>query len=245
MDKFEPFKPDQKTIESWLDAFEARLLCHSIHACDKKRHWCQALVGEAGRNIIKKLPQRATWEQIKFELLNVLGEINPKDSAFDQLLHYKPKDKGLGEIATDIIAKASRATEDMDAQHRLGIKAFLSAVPSNISKELRRKHFSTVREALEEAKFLQRINEEEKLEGMSVFAVNQNESLSQKELIEECIKQLQSKGMLGEKRERQGKKKGVCWCCGEEGHFMMQCPTIKRNRLAQGGATGNFKQGNE
>ena len=98
MDKFEPFKPDEETIESWLDALEARLLCHNIQPCDKKRQWCQALVGEAGRNIIKKVPLRATWDQIKQELIDVLGETNPKDRAFDKLLNYKAGDKGLGEM---------------------------------------------------------------------------------------------------------------------------------------------------
>ena len=28
MDKFEAFKPDKETIESWLDALEARLICN-------------------------------------------------------------------------------------------------------------------------------------------------------------------------------------------------------------------------
>ena len=54
MEKFGPFRPDEETIEQWLDGFEARLLCHGITANDRKRHWCQALVGQAGRSIIKK-----------------------------------------------------------------------------------------------------------------------------------------------------------------------------------------------
>ena len=32
---------------------------------------------------------------------------------------YKPKDLGLGEIAADIIAKAARATEDVDLGSKL------------------------------------------------------------------------------------------------------------------------------
>ena len=246
MDKFEAFKPDEETIESWLDALEARLLCHNVTSCDKKRHWCQALVGEAGRNIIRKLPSRSTWGQIKAELISILGEPNPKDRAFDQLLHYQPKGKGLGEIATDIITKANKATDDIDAQHRLGLKAFLSAVPASISRELRRKHFSSVKEALDEARFLQRVEEEEKKE--TVFTVGSDETPpppSQKDLVEECIRQLHSKGMLGEKREQpNAKRKASCWCCGEEGHFMMQCPTVSRNKAAQNGAARK-KPGNE
>ena len=105
MEKFEQFKPDEETIESWLDGFEARLLCHNIQSCEKKRNWCQALVGEAGRSIIRKLPRTATWDEIQKELCDILGETDPKERAIEGLLQYKPKDIGLGGIAADIIAK--------------------------------------------------------------------------------------------------------------------------------------------
>ena len=124
MDKFESYKPDKETIESWLDAFEARLIYHNITVSERKRHWCQALVGKAGRNIVKKLPPRVTWDQVKQELCEILGESNPKERAFDELLSYKPGDKGLGEIAPDIMTKASLATDDVDAQCRLGLRPF-------------------------------------------------------------------------------------------------------------------------
>ena len=119
MEKYETFKPDEETIEAWLSGFEVRLLCHNIQA-DKKRNWCQALVGEAGRSIIQKLPLRATWNEIKQELCDVLGESDPKARAFEV-----PKEKGLGEIAADIIAKAAIATDDIEMQTQLGLKAFL------------------------------------------------------------------------------------------------------------------------
>ena len=130
------------------------------------------MLGEAGRNIIKKLPPKATWDQVKQELCEILGESNPKERAFDELLSYKPGDKGLGEIATDIMTKASRATDDLDGHRRLGLKAFLSAIPDNLGKELRRKHFFSVKEALEEARFLQRVEKEEGTSKEKVLAVN-------------------------------------------------------------------------
>ena len=161
MEKLEAYRPDEETIETWLEKFEIRLQCHGITAIDKKKHWCQALIGEAGRSIIKATVPGASWAAIKQELLNVLGESNPQDRAFDRLVNYKPGQKGLGEIATDILVKASRATDDADMQLKLGLKAFLKAVPESIGRDLRRKHFRSVREALEEARFLQRVQEEE------------------------------------------------------------------------------------
>ena len=59
-------------------------------------------------------------------------------------------------------------------------------------------------------------------------------------VVGECLKQLQAQANLAGKNERPGNAvqgKGRCWCCGEEGHMLMQCPTVKRNRAAQNEAT--------
>ena len=51
-----------------------------------------------------------------------------------------------------------------------------------------------------------------------------------------------------EKNERPGnavRGKFRCWCCGEEGHMLMQCPTVKRNRAAQNDATRPKKSKNK
>ena len=254
MEKFEQFKPDEETIESWLDGFEARLLCHNIQSCEKKRNWCQALVGEAGRSIIRKLPRTATWDEVKKELCDVLGETDPKERAIEGLLQYKPQGKGLGEIAADIITKAARATDDVDMQARLGLKAFLKIIPESIGRELRRKHFQSVREALLEAKFLQTIQDSEDLEKGKVLTVAKEEEkpkenkVDLEQVVGECLKQLQAQANLGGKNERPGngvRGKFRCWCCDEEGHFLRQCPTVKRNRAAQNEATRPRKSENQ
>ena len=137
MDKYNKYNPDEEAIEAWLKGFEIWLLCHNVSEADHKRNWCRSLVGEAGNSIIEKLPQAATWAEVKEELCSVLGEGNPKKRAFGVLQNYKPKGKGLGEMATDIMAKASLATSDADLQVQLGLKAFLQAAPRNIGRELR------------------------------------------------------------------------------------------------------------
>ena len=55
-------------------------------------------------------------------------------------------------------------------------------------------------------------------------------------VVGECLKQLQAQANLASKNERPGnavRGKGRCCCCGEEGHMLMQCPTVKRNQAAQ------------
>ena len=86
-------------------------------------------MGEVGRSIIKKLPRAATWDEVKKGICDVLGEADPKERAIEGLFQYKPKDKGLGEIAADSITKAARATDDVAMQAKLGLKAFLKAIP--------------------------------------------------------------------------------------------------------------------
>ena len=52
-----------------LRASKIRLLCNNITAADRKRNWCRALVGEAGNSILEKLPQAATWAEVKAEAM--------------------------------------------------------------------------------------------------------------------------------------------------------------------------------
>ena len=207
MEKYEQFRPDEETIKSWLDGFEAGILCHNIQSGEKKCNWCQALVGDAGRSIIKKLPSAATWDEVKQELYDVLGETDPKEWTIEGLLQYKPKSIGLGEIAADIIAKAARATEDVDMQARLGLKAFLKAIPESIGHELRCKHFQSVWEDLLEAKFLHTIQDIEDLEKGKVLTVAKEEEkpkenrVDLEQVVGECFKQLQAQVNIGGKNE--------------------------------------------
>ena len=241
MDKYDKYNPDEETIEAWLKGFEIRLLCNNITAADRKRNWCRSLVGEAGNSIIEKLPQAATWAEVKEELCSVLGEGDPKKRAFEVLSNYKPKGKGLGEMATDIVAKASLATNDADLQMQLGLKAFLQAVPRNIGRELRRRHFDSVKEALDEARFLQSVEEDENRGSGKIFAAEADSKPSVEEpkmdvqqIVEACMKQMQAQQpKQGQsERPRSSRRKLRCWCCGEEGHTLRDCPVIQKNKAA-------------
>ena len=199
------------------------------------------MVSEAGNSVIEKLPQAATWAEIKAELCSVLGEGEPKKRAFEILSRYKPKSKGLGEMATDIMAKAAIATNDADLQTQFGLKAFLQAVPRSIGREIRRRHFDSVREALEEARFLQSVEEEEDCESGKIFTVEADNKTPPEEpkvdirqIVEACMKQMQALQNNKEQSERprSARRKLRCWCCGEEGHTLKECPVIKQNKAA-------------
>ena len=241
MDKYSKYNPDEETIEAWLKGFEIRLLCNNITAADRKRNWCRSLVGEAGNSIIEKLSQTATWAEVKEELCSVLGEGEPKKRAFEILSNYKPKGKGLGEMATDIMAKASLATNDADLQTQFGLKAFLQALPRNIGRELRRRHFESVKEALEEARFLLSVEEEENGESGKIFTVEyegkpptEKPKVDIQQIVEACMRQMQAQQTRREQSERPrpSRRRLWCWCCGEKGHTLRECPIIRQNKTA-------------
>ena len=241
MEKYEKYNPDEEAIEAWLKGFEIQLLCNNITAAERKCNWCRALVGEAGNSVIEKLPQASTWAEIKAELCSVLGNGEPKKRAFKILSRYKPKSKGLGEMATDIMAKTAIATNDADLQTQLGLKAFLQVVPRSIGRELRWRHFESVREALEEARFLQFMEEDEDCDNGKVFTVEaeskqpvEESKVDLNQVVEAYVKQLQALQTNKEQSERPRSawKKLRCWCCGEEGHTLKECPVIQQNRAA-------------
>ena len=241
MEKYEKYSPDEETIEAWLKGFEIRLLCNNITAADRKHNWCRALVSEAGNSIIEKLPQAATWAEVKAELCSVLGDGEPNKRAFEILSRSKPRSKGLGEMASDIMAKAAIATNDADLQTQIGLKAFLKAVPRNIGRELRRRHFDLVKDALEEAWFLQSVEEDEDCDNGKVFTVEaepkqpvEEPKVDINQIVEACMKQMQAlqTSKKQSERPRSTRRKLRCWCCGEEGHTLRECPMIQQNKAA-------------
>ena len=123
-------------------------------------------------------------------------------------------------MATDIMAKASLATKDADLQVQLGLKAFLQAVPRNIGRELRRRHFVSVKEALNEARFLQSVEEEESRASGKIFTVEADSEPSEgkpqmdvQKIIEACMKKMQAQQPKQEQSKRpRSRRKLRCWC---------------------------------
>ena len=261
MEKFGEFRSDEEGIESWLEKFETRLLCHDVIQADKKKQWCQALVGEAGRRIIHDLGARASWDQIKRELIHVLGESNPVERSLGKLLSYKPGNRGPGEVAADVLVLARKATDDQPLQQRLAVKAFIAAMPDKVRPQLKRHHFDTVKQALDEARFLIDVEEEEDKDRQVLKVTEGPKPASTQEIVQECLKQLQAvvrpvaptvmpsvvqpaarpltpvtnlppTGRSYEQTGQRVARRVRCWCCSEEGHIMKECPVLKGNREA-------------
>ena len=84
--------------------------------------------------------------------------------------------------------------------------------------------------------------------GKLLTVVKEENQVDLEQVVEECLKQLQAQAKLGNKSERPGnavRGRCRCSCCGEEGHMLMQCPTVKRNRAAQNEATRPKKSENQ
>ena len=144
-------------------------------------------------------------------------------------------------MASDIMAQAAIATNDADLQTQLGLKAFLQAVPRNIGRELRRRHFNSVKEALEEARFLQSAEEEEDRDSGKIGTVEakavppvEEPKVNIQQIVEACVKQIHAQQPKKEQSERprESRRKFRCWCCAEDGHTLIECPTIQQNRAA-------------
>ena len=91
-----------------------------------------------------------------------------------------------------------KATDDVAMQAQLGLKAFLKALPESIGRELRRKHFQSVWEALKEARFLQTVQDSDELEEGKFLSIAREEEKPKENRVDlehvvgECLKQLQA-----------------------------------------------------
>ena len=145
-----------------MNQFEANCEARDIRTEAKKTKWCRALIGAHGLQVMRGMNPNANWEQTKAELHRHFGDEDPVNTAWNNLEHYSPGSKSLGEIAVELATFARRASGDEATQERLATKAFIEAVPRNIRRRLKEKRLPTLKRALEEAKFLLRCSEEDR-----------------------------------------------------------------------------------
>ena len=98
----------------------------------------------------------------------------------------------------------------------------------------------SVKEELDKARFLQSVEEEENRRSGKIFAVETDSEPSAEKpqmdvqrIIEACMKQIQAqRPKQGQSERPRSRRKLRCWCCGEEGHTLRECPVIQQNKTA-------------
>ena len=110
-----------------------------------------------------------------------------------------------------------RKTDEEDVCERLAVEAFLGAIPLHFTCKIKMRRIYSLKEALEEAKLCQTLEEEE----------------DSKKQIQTVIKDLrpvhQEEGQRT-KEARKGRRWPVCWGCGEPRHVLKNCELWKEFR---------------
>ena len=228
MEKINEFKVEVDTIDDWLDEFDARLVAVNIRDNAKKVNWCRAVIGSAGRGVLKNVDPNLTWDQVKAELRRYLGEEDNRAAAWRRLKYYKAADKSLGEIAADLLGHAKAAATEEDVQQHLAVDAFLEAIPWKVAREVKKKKPDTLKKALEEAKFLGVLDEEEqkkkKLELNTTMETQKNRKRESDRNPRMTCYNCGREGHIAWKCPEQERRKTECYACGEEGHIARYCP---------------------
>ena len=94
---------------------------------------------------------------------------------------------------------------------------------------------------MDEARFLQSVEEDEDCDNGKVFTIEaeakspvEGPKVDIQQIVEAFMKQMQIQQPKKEQSERprSSRRKIRCWCCGEEGHTLKECPVIQQNRAA-------------
>ena len=135
---------------------------------------------------------------------------------------------------------ARAAATEEDVQQKLAVDAFLDAIPWKVVKEVKKKKLDTLKKALEEAKFIMVMNEEEDRKKNLIMDEVQVQKLDE----EPPRRNGQvSKPVDGWKRDEpwnrppwggnRGRDRGLrrslgpgptCWACERIGHMARNCP---------------------
>ena len=139
--------------------FEGRTACSKDKDDKCKIQWCGSEIGNVGRRILEVLPGGAQWRQAKAELKKYIKEDNPKSAAWKRFRGYKTKGKCFGEIAIEVKELAGKAADEEAVHERLAVESFLVAIPWHFARKIGVKRIYNLKEALEEAKLHQTLEE--------------------------------------------------------------------------------------
>ena len=106
---------------------------------------------------------------------------------------------------------AVRAAEEEDVQERLAAEAFLGAIPWPLAKTIRSKRINNLQGALEEARLMKMLDEEE--DGKKRVQA----------MAEEPRADRREERRPSRREERCPQRRPLCWGCGEEDHVLHDC----------------------
>ena len=220
----EEFRGGDESIEDWLDGLEAKMDAVDLRAEGRKVKWCKAKIGSTGLQVLKGIEPIHTWEQAKAELIRYFGDEDTVETAWRNLEFYHAGSKSMGEIAAEIAKYARKASTEEHTRQRLAVRAFIKAIPRKIGDRMRDKRITTLKKALEEAKYLQTIQEEaERNRQLNTLDLKEEETAP----LEVQQQSFRPRGPQQDREYRENRyrrqREMECWACRQKGHFAREC----------------------
>ena len=220
----EEFRGGEESIEDWLDGLEAKMDAVDLRAEERKVKWCKAKIGSTGLQVLKGIEPIHTWEQAKAELIRYFGDEDAVETAWRNLEFYHAGSKSMGEIAAEIAKYARKASTEEHTRQRLAVRAFIKAIPRKIGDRIREKRITTLKKALEEAKYLQTIQEEaERNRQLNTLDLKEEETAP----LEVQQQSFRPRGPQQDREYRENRyrrqREMECWVCRQKGHFAKEC----------------------
>ena len=126
-------------------------------------------------------------------------------------------------------------------RHNSGSRRFSRLCPETLAVSCVVGISSRSRKPSKRRAFLQSVEEEENGESGKIFTVEsegkppaEKPKVDIQQIVEACMKQMQAQQNRREQSERPrpSQRRLWCWCCGEEGHTLRECPIIQQNKTA-------------
>ena len=249
----EEFRGGDESIEDWLDGLEAKMDAMDLRTEAKKIKWCKAKIGSTGLQILKGIEPIRDWDQARTELQRYFGDEDAVETAWRNLEYYHAGAKSLGEIAAEIDKFARRASGEEHTRQRLAVRAFIKAVPRRIGDRIRERKVTTLKKALEEAKYWQTVQEEGDRNRQLHPVDLEEEELTLPEIQQQLFQPRSGNTGAPWKRDFRSRDYGSrdygsrdygnrdygnrdygeeryrrtkeleCWACKEKGHFAREC----------------------
>ena len=155
------FNKRQHRISEWLAKLEQSFILVEVEEDERKIKFRQVFTGQTGEDILAQLPDDASWEEAKRELIERLGDGTVEEEAWTALKQLEQGDKDITDLGAEAAKLAKKAyPEQEETANQQTVEAFVYALDPKFALEMQKLGHRALDNVIARARLIERLQKD-------------------------------------------------------------------------------------